>query len=300
MNNKGFTLVELLGVIIILIVIMLLVFPAVNNIIRKSSNTIEKAQINSIFDAAYNFTLKNMSYLPKIGESTCLTLAQLKKEGLIDSNLKDPKANENFPDNIVIKITNVGSKYITDKEFYKLEGNYLYEFTKELSEYKNDNSINISINNTNGGYILYDLNDTVNINPIAVDSNDNTIDNIYFYIISNNQVVNKIDTSKSSVYNIYYTAMDDNCNASSSILTVIVDDTTAPEIKITNNITIGTSTNTLNLNEGVTCTDNSGYCNISIDDSELKYGVKGKYIIYYTATDPSGNTTTKKRVVNIK
>ena len=43
--KKGFTLVELLGVIILLMVIFLLVFPATKLIINKSEDTVYKTQI---------------------------------------------------------------------------------------------------------------------------------------------------------------------------------------------------------------------------------------------------------------
>ena len=49
----------------------------------------------------------------------------------------------------------------------------------------------------------------------------------------------------------------------------------------------------------VSCEDNSGKCNIEVSGS-INYGVVGKYIIEYKATDPSGNTTTQKRVITIK
>ena len=48
MNNKGFTLVELLGVIVILIVIFLVIFPATRVLIERSEKTVYQTQINKI------------------------------------------------------------------------------------------------------------------------------------------------------------------------------------------------------------------------------------------------------------
>ena len=53
MKNKGFTLVELLGVVVILVVIFLLVFPSVNKILFTSKKTVYQTQINKILNAAY-------------------------------------------------------------------------------------------------------------------------------------------------------------------------------------------------------------------------------------------------------
>ena len=53
MKNKGFTLVEVLGVIVILAVIFVLVFPSVKNVLSQSKETVYDTQINKIF---YNFS----------------------------------------------------------------------------------------------------------------------------------------------------------------------------------------------------------------------------------------------------
>ena len=127
MNSKGFTLVELLGVIIIIAIISILIIPSVENVIKKSNDTVYNNQINTILKASYDCTLKNISLLPDEGEINYLTLGELKILGLIDSNIKNPKTNKNFPDNLVISINNVGADYIYDKNTSILKGNYLYK-----------------------------------------------------------------------------------------------------------------------------------------------------------------------------
>ena len=164
MNKKAFTLVELLGVVIILIIIGLLVFPNVYNIIKQSRETIYQSQIRSILNAAYDYSLKNTDYLPVGSEIKYLTLGELKYEGLIDANIKNPIEEEEFPNNLVISIRNVGPKYEYDKTLSKMEGYYLY--TAEINKLNNTTNLP-TINlvgltkNSNNNYIM-----TLSLNEI--------------------------------------------------------------------------------------------------------------------------------------
>lgn len=305
MKEKGFTLVELLGVIVILAVIMLLVFPTVNNILSQSKDTIYQKQINSILSAAYDFSLKNIKYLPEYNQKSYVTLGELKYEGMIDVDIKNPDTNEKFKDNLVISIHNVGASYKYSNSNAKLEGDYLYtlEFDK-----LNDLSLlpKITLNglqqNSDGNYILtLDLNeDFTDINYTAISTDGvNLTNKVKKYITLDDFTVDSLDTSKSNIYKINYTVIDDNGYANTSILSIIIADTIAPAITLPENSTINKDVTTFNLMNGVSCEDNSNYCDIEFS-GEIDFGVIGKYIITYTAKDPSGNTSTKKRVITIE
>ena len=108
-----------------------------------------------------------------------------------------------------------------------------------------------------------------------------------------------ITTEKSGIYKVYHTVVDDNGYANTSVLSLIIADTTLPEIKFPEENKINKDATTFDLMNNVTCSDNSGYCDIEFA-GEIDFGVIGKYIITYTAKDPSGNTTTKKRVITIE
>ena len=75
----GFTLVELLAVIIILGIIALITFPIVDKSIENSKQAALEQTIDSILDAAHNYSSQN-----NIGYSTeenKLALDELKKDG---------------------------------------------------------------------------------------------------------------------------------------------------------------------------------------------------------------------------
>ena len=304
MKSNGFTLIELLGVIIILAIISLLVVPAVNNLISKGSETVYNAQINTILKAAYDYSLRNPDYLPDENETLYVTLGQLKIEGLVEFSIKDPETFKEFPDNLVISIKNVGLNYKNTNKLARLEGNYLY--TAEIEKLENSSlspTIEISglTKNSDNNYILIlSLNDSVNISYSATSKNNiDLTDKVSSYITLNNTVQENIDTSSSNIYKIHYTVIDDNGYSTSTVLSIIISDTIQPKITLPENNTISTSITNFNLLSGVLCTDNSGFCDISVS-GEITYGTPGKYIIEYTGQDPSGNTTTARRVITVK
>ena len=303
--KKGFTLVELLGVIVILAIIALLTFPAIEKVIKKSSDTVYDAQINTILTAAYDFSLKNISFLPNNNEIKYITLGELKLDGLVDFDIKDPRTKEKFPDNLVISIRNVGNSYKNNSDLSRKTGNYLY--TIELSNLDNKSLepiINLTglTKNSNGDYILIkSLNESLSDISYTAQSISgvNLTDKVRYYIESNDSVVDSINTSNPGIYKIHYFVIDDNWYAKTLILNVIISDTTPPTITIPSNNTINKNISNFNLMEGVECSDNSGFCDVTYS-GEINFGVVGKYIIEYTAKDPSGNTGTSKRVITVK
>lgn len=304
LSRFGFTLVELLGVIVIMAVIFVLVFPAVNNIINISKDTVYQTQINKILNAAYELSLQNTKYLPDKGEKNYITLGELKYKGLVDVSIENPETNEKFSDNLVISIHNVGSNYKYLKTNSKLEGDYLY--TAEPEE--NDKNLlpNISLEgltlNSDGNYIItLDINSEFEEYEYVATSNSglDLTNKVSKYILKNNNAVESVDTSKTGIYKIYYSVVDNNGYANTVILNIIIGDTIPPTISSLENVTLDKDVESFDLLEGVTCEDNSGYCDITTSGT-IEFGVANKYIIEYTASDPSGNIYVQKRVITVE
>ena len=90
--KKGFTLVELLGVIIILGVIALIAFPIVNKSIKSSKEKALEQVINNIEKAAYEYSVKN-----DIGYQTFynkIELSTLTSAGILKDNIVNPVTDE--------------------------------------------------------------------------------------------------------------------------------------------------------------------------------------------------------------
>ena len=111
MNKKGFTLAELLGVITILEMLALLVTPVVTKTIKNNKQKLYNIQISEIEKAAYNYAIKNTDVLPEEGVTIVVTLGELKKEGLIDKEVRNPITKELFSDDLKIEIGNINNQY---------------------------------------------------------------------------------------------------------------------------------------------------------------------------------------------
>ena len=299
MNDRAFTLVELLGIIIILSVILTLVFPSVTGIINQSKETTYQTQINKVLNAAYDYTLKNPKFLPESGEISFITLGELKQEGLIESDFTNPENLEAFPNDLIVIIRNTNETEY-DKKISKKEGKYLY--TVKEGSIDNDGiapTIVLPIN-----IASLELNDPVpDISYIpysASDSAGNDITSkVKYFIAKGDSIVNSIDTSAFAVYKLYFVVVDSAGNSTSKILNVIVGDTTNPTLSIPSNKTISVGSGPLNLRNGASCEDNSGFCDITVTES-IDYQTSGVYTVTYTAQDPSGNTATKERIITIE
>ena len=112
-NKRGFTLAELLGVIVILLLLVLIVTPIFINYSKKASKSAYEVQINTIKESAREWALdeENIKLLPtKEDECVKITLEKLKELGLLDYNITNPKTNEKFADESVVIIRKVGSE----------------------------------------------------------------------------------------------------------------------------------------------------------------------------------------------
>lgn len=94
MKKRGFTLVELLGVIVLLAAISLVTMPAILNQINNAQNKIDSSTQSIIINAAKLYVDDNLNDFEKNTTKTyCLTLINLIKddyldEGIVNANLE--------------------------------------------------------------------------------------------------------------------------------------------------------------------------------------------------------------------
>ena len=121
--KKGFTLVELLGVIVILGIIGMIATPIVSNVINKSMDNANNAQIDTIKRAAKTWANANVYLLPDCGSDACaetkpVTVKELKEGGYLDDkDITNPKDDSNYEN----------AKVIIKKE----NGKYTYTFQEK-------------------------------------------------------------------------------------------------------------------------------------------------------------------------
>ena len=310
--KKGFTMIELLGVIVILAILLTVTFTSVSVIIKDSRNSVYKKQLNSILNAAYDWSLKHPNTLPKNkGEKTYIPLLQLQRSGYVDEFI-NPKTKEKYPLDLIISIEYTGGNYRYNSMFSKLNGNYLYTV---LSNDNNRTTNNIIkpvitfddshvIDNGDGTYsTTFELGYPYTYYSPTATIGEKNVTNILSVVLDNTYEKNGKevveDTTKKAIYYKYFIVTDNSGNSSYALLKIIIQDTEAPTLIVPENDVISTSVNEYDLMEGVTCTDNSKKCSISVE-GEINFGREDSYEITYKATDPSGNTTDPiKRIIRV-
>ena len=90
--NQGFTLVELLAVIVVLAIVLIIAVPGVLSIINKTKNSAYDRQIDMIKDAAKNYVTANtIAWAGENPKSTVVTLDMLQSSGYLDKKILDPR-----------------------------------------------------------------------------------------------------------------------------------------------------------------------------------------------------------------
>lgn len=93
--KKGFTLVELLAVIVIIGLLALVAYPAILRIISDSKNSSYNTQVALIEKAAKEWAVEHPMNLPDISDpncSKCIMISQLTSEGYLSKDeITNPK-----------------------------------------------------------------------------------------------------------------------------------------------------------------------------------------------------------------
>lgn len=96
--KKGFTLIEIIAIIILLSVIALIVYPVVNGIINNNKDKLYDKQIEELRRHTKSWVTENLDSINLIdGYTRNVTFQELYEAGFItDSDVKNPKTSESL------------------------------------------------------------------------------------------------------------------------------------------------------------------------------------------------------------
>ena len=98
LNQKGFSLIELLGATIIIGLLIAVITPVINNTLKNNRLSLYERQIEGLIESAKTWGSENIGLLPDKGNQVTITLEELKKGGYADKDLKNPKNDKPFDD----------------------------------------------------------------------------------------------------------------------------------------------------------------------------------------------------------
>lgn len=135
MKNKGFTLVELLAVIVIIGLIGIITVPIIDGVIKNGREKTRNTNYDTILNAAYDFVQEHPDRLPlsSSSPSTEILFNELVSEGLLKNDMKDPDTKTSYPmsSKVTIKyydnFDSLNNETANNAKFY---GNYLFTYIK--------------------------------------------------------------------------------------------------------------------------------------------------------------------------
>ena len=98
MNKRGFTLIEIIAIIILLSVIALITYPVINNLITEGKEKLYEKQINELERLSNTWVTNNINKLKtKDGYVYDLSFEELNEQGFTsDKQIKNPKTGKNL------------------------------------------------------------------------------------------------------------------------------------------------------------------------------------------------------------
>ncbi len=286
--KKGFTLVEMMAVIIILAIVATITFPIVSQSIEKNREKLYYSQLDEIKLNAEKWAYSNLDLLPTVeDEMITITLQNLKEGGFVALDIRDPRTNELLPNDLKITITFRNNNY---------EIEVLADSGTSTNNAFKEGAPTIILN---GNVVEY-----VEINSIYIEkgtlaknSAGELLKDVSIIYQKNGVEVGGIDTSDVATYTVTYSVSDGEYR-STITRTVVVRDTTPPVISLpNNNVLTSSSLASFDLLAGVVVTDNS---NQAIDIETRGYDqLPTDKVIEYKACDIYGNCTTQRRLIKV-
>lgn len=186
MQDRGFTLVELIAVIIILGIVALIVTPVVTDVIKDSREKLYNHQVEEVLRSAERWAMSNNILLPVEDQAIYyLSIPSLKDDGFVkDSDIVNPITNENM--NGCILMT-----YQADSMQY----DYKYEEVACSSTHTVDNLTNVypeyacyTFDSATGTITNYDATNPICVTNVFI---PNKIDGVDVLIIGTDAFRNK-------------------------------------------------------------------------------------------------------------
>ena len=108
MKKSGFTLIELIGIVVIIGLILLVAVPTINNVIEQGEENKKQEALNNIYMATENYLMANYdeySSLDNIGASEYIYVMDLINQQYMDIDELNPNDDESFDSKDVVKVT---------------------------------------------------------------------------------------------------------------------------------------------------------------------------------------------------
>lgn len=186
MKNRGFTLVELLAILVILGVIATIITPVVQKSLKANKEKVYDVLVEQIKDYTKDYLTQNTSLLPDDGEISIIKFGDLKKSGILQIEIANPITGNIISNESVVKVTKKFNNYLYEVETYDLVD------IDEVEEGAPTISLSSYTQECSSSCVLEE------------------IDNVSRQIVYNGEEVSSINTNKKGIYTVYYSKLENN------------------------------------------------------------------------------------------
>lgn len=124
--KKGFTLVEVLAVVVILGLLVAIISPTVKNLLGDSEDALHNEQVDMVINATKKYMIEHSEFLPDIGGVNSITISKLIDEGVIDNDkVLDPKTKEQMNGCVVVSYNRDFNQYEYNYSDDNIKCNYI-------------------------------------------------------------------------------------------------------------------------------------------------------------------------------
>ncbi len=326
-NNKGFTLVEILAVFVLIGILAVIAIVTVNSIRSKQRETYNVTQNALFVETAKLFFEEHKDLLPQtLNSSEYVTLEELLSGGYLTENFTDYD-NNLFNGTSKVKVTKVGpNKYVYSGVLLDKEGEVIAETpdNKSTITFPSIKKGNTAISPVSGKYyanqspkIEFKISDADELKgyTYAVYKGSNKVKTSDIISIDNassysDSVSLNISSYNDGEYRVRIYAYDSNGNVVSANSPTIVIDTTAPTCDFTitgtegsngwytSNVTLKLNVsdkNTINMSQGISDSTSETYTNVM---TKTQSDTKRK-VWYGYVKDVAGNTGKCQKEVKV-
>ena len=282
--NNAFTLIELLGVLIVLAVIALITFPIIDNSIKSSREQALERTIDSIEEAAYQYSIQNDLGYPT--DKQPLYITDMQTQGFLDKEIINPVNNESLSGCVW---------YYWDTAYNQ----YSFEYDMECVKVDTEPEINITYNEN------------------LINNNGWAKENIAVTLVGNGEVKYCLSSSECDPNEVvlngnntkFITTEGTNYLCATTTNTLGTSEKKCINIKLDKTAPIinGVSDITVNLNEevdlsnGVTYSDELSQIDgsLSINPSSIDTSTIGVKEVTYSIKDKAGNVREVVRRITV-
>lgn len=104
MNNRAFTLIELIALIVILLAIFLFAFPNFTNMFKENSDKQYTNMVDDLCTAGKTYMYSNMDNFPElsiVGGKIEVKISDLIIYGNVDKDIQNPKSKKSIKDGLL-------------------------------------------------------------------------------------------------------------------------------------------------------------------------------------------------------